>query len=98
MKHILAATLMTMFACGTAAAAGTYDPGASDTGITIGNSAPYSGNLSATSMGSKITAAYFKMLNDKGGINGRKITFLSYDDGYNPAKTVEQVRRLVEED
>jgi branched-chain amino acid transport system substrate-binding protein len=79
-------------------AAGKYDPGASDTGITFGNSAPYSGNLSQTSMGSKITAAYVKMLNAKGGINGRKLTFLSYDDGYNPAKTVEQVRRLVEED
>ncbi|HXQ50685.1 MAG TPA: ABC transporter substrate-binding protein [Stellaceae bacterium] len=83
---------------GGAKAAGTYDPGATDTTITIGNSAPYSGNLSATSMGSKVATAYFKMLNDKGGINGRKIIFKSYDDGYNPARTVEQVRRLVEED
>jgi branched-chain amino acid transport system substrate-binding protein len=98
MRKIIAAALALALACGAAEAAGTYDPGATDTTITIGNSAPYSGNLSATSMGSKIATAYFKMLNDKGGINGRKITFLSYDDAYNPSKTVEQVRRLVEED
>jgi branched-chain amino acid transport system substrate-binding protein len=85
-------------ALGAAHAAGKYDPGASDTEIRLGNSAPYSGNLSQTSMGSKIASAYFKMLNDKGGINGRKIVFKSYDDAYNPARTVEQVRRLVEED
>src|ERR1700691_2777852 len=98
MRKIFATVLAMAFACGGAEAAGTYDPGATDTTITIGNSAPYSGNLAATSMGSKIATAYFKMLNDKGGINGRKITFLSYDDAYNPSKTVEQVRRLVEED
>ncbi|MGH7091536.1 MAG: ABC transporter substrate-binding protein, partial [Stellaceae bacterium] len=79
-------------------ATGTYDPGASDTEIRIGNSAPYSGNLSQTSTGSKIALAYFKMLNEHGGINGRKVTFISYDDGYNPARTVEDVRRLVEQD
>ena len=92
------AALALALALAPAHAAGTYDPGASDTEIRLGNSAPYSGNLSQTSMGSKIATAYFKMLNDKGGINGRKIIFKSYDDSYNPARTVEQVRRLVEED
>jgi len=95
---LAAALALASLALVPAHAAGTYDPGASDTEIVIGNSAPYSGNLSQTSMGSKVALAYFKMLNDKGGINGRKITFKSYDDGYNPARTVEQVRRLVEED
>jgi len=85
-------------AAAPALAAGSYDTGASDTEIKIGNSAPYSGNLSQTSAGSKIALAYFKMLNAHGGINGRKVTFISYDDGYNPARTVEQVRRLVEQD
>jgi len=93
----LATALVLAFVTG-AHAAGTYDAGASDSEIRIGNSAPYSGNLSQTSMGSKISAAYFKMLNEQDGINGRKVTFFSYDDAYNPARTVEQVRRLVEQD
>jgi branched-chain amino acid transport system substrate-binding protein len=94
----VALVLTTTISAGAASAAPKYDTGASDTEIRIGNSAPYSGALSATSTGSKVAAAYFKMLNEHGGINGRKITFFSYDDGYNPARTVEQVRRLVEED
>src|SRR6185312_12695441 len=94
----LACVAIIALALAPAHAAGTYDTGASDTEIRIGNSAPYSGNLSQTSMGSKIASAYFKMLNEKGGINGRKIVFKSYDDAYNPARAVEQVRRLVEED
>ncbi|HUK61251.1 MAG TPA: ABC transporter substrate-binding protein [Stellaceae bacterium] len=98
-QRLAAFAAAVLVACaGPAHAAGTYDIGASDTEIRIGNSAPYSGNLSQTSTGSKIAMAYFKMLNEHGGINGRKITFLSYDDGYNPARTVEQVRRLVEQD
>ncbi len=75
-----------------------YDPGASDTEIKIGNIVPYSGPASAYGMIGKVEAAYFKMINDQGGINGRKINFISYDDAYSPPKTVEQARRLVESD
>ncbi|MBX9590228.1 MAG: ABC transporter substrate-binding protein [Hyphomonadaceae bacterium] len=75
-----------------------YDDGASDTEIRIGNTNPYSGNASAYGVIGKTIEAYFKMVNDKGGINGRKINFITYDDGYSPPKTVEMVRKLVEED
>ena len=75
-----------------------YDPGASDTEIRIGNIMPYSGPASAYGVSGRAQAAYFKKINDEGGINGRKITFISYDDGYSPPKTVEQARRLVESD
>jgi branched-chain amino acid transport system substrate-binding protein len=75
-----------------------YDEGATDTEIKIGNTNPYSGNLSAYSTIAKSIDAYFKMVNEQGGINGRKINFISYDDGYAPPKTVEMVRKLVEED
>ena len=75
-----------------------YDPGASDAEIKIGQTMPYSGPASAYAAVGKVEAAYFRMINEGGGIRGRKITLLSYDDGYNPAKTVEQVRRLVESD
>jgi ABC-type branched-subunit amino acid transport system substrate-binding protein len=74
------------------------DVGATDTEIKIGNIAPYSGPASAYATIAKTEAAYFKMINDSGGINGRKINFISYDDGYSPPKTVEQVRKLVESD
>jgi len=66
--------------------------------IRIGNLMPYSGPASAYSIVGRIEQAYFKMINDQGGINGRQIEFISYDDGYNPAKAVEQVRKLVERD
>ena len=69
-----------------------YDPGASDTEIKIGNIMPYSGPASAYGVIGKAQAAYFKKINDEGGINGRKINFVSYDDGYSPPKTVEQAR------
>jgi branched-chain amino acid transport system substrate-binding protein len=82
----------------TALAAPKYDSGASDTEIKIGNTMPYSGPVSAYSAIGRAFAAYFDMVNDQGGINGRKIKFISYDDGYSPPKTVEQVRRLVEQD
>jgi len=82
----------------TAQAQKHYGPGVTDTVIKIGNTIPYSGPASATSAIAKSEAAYFKMLNEQGGVNGRKIEFLSLDDAYNPAKTVEQVRRLVEEE
>jgi branched-chain amino acid transport system substrate-binding protein len=75
-----------------------YDDGASDTEIKIGHTNPYSGPASAYGQIGKAIEAYFKMVNDKGGINGRKVTFISYDDGYSPPKTVEMVRKLVEED
>ena len=81
-----------------AAAAKQYDEGASDTEIKIGNINPYSGPASAYGTIGKAIAAYFKMVNDNGGINGRKIDFISLDDGYSPPKTVEQARKLVEQD
>jgi branched-chain amino acid transport system substrate-binding protein len=81
-----------------AAAEKKYDPGASDTEIKIGNIMPYSGAQSALSAIGKAEAAYFRMINDAGGINGRKINFVSMDGAYNPAKTVEVARRLVEQD
>jgi branched-chain amino acid transport system substrate-binding protein len=73
-----------------------YDTGASDTEIRIGQTMPYSGPLSSYSTIGKIEAAYFGVINDSGGVNGRKIKFLSEDDGYSPPKTVEQIRKLVE--
>ena len=75
-----------------------YDVGASDTEIKIGQTNPYSGPASVYSSQGKVMAAYFKMLNEKGGINGRKVTWLSLDDGYSPPKTLEQVRKLVEQE
>jgi ABC-type branched-subunit amino acid transport system substrate-binding protein len=75
-----------------------YDTGATDTEIKIGNIMPYSGPASAYGVIGKTETAYFKKINDAGGINGRKINFISYDDGYSPPKTVEQARKLVESD
>jgi branched-chain amino acid transport system substrate-binding protein len=75
-----------------------YDPGASDTEIKVGNIMPYSGPWSAYGLIGRTEAAYFKMINDQGGVNGRKINFISYDDAFSPPKTVEQARRLVESD
>ncbi len=75
-----------------------YDPGADDKEIKIGNTNPYSGPASAYGTIGKSIAAYFDKVNAEGGVNGRKIKFISLDDGYNPAKSVEQTRKLVEED
>ena len=75
-----------------------YDTGASDTEIKIGNIMPYSGPASAYGIIGKTEAAYFNKINAEGGINGRKINFISYDDGYSPPKAVEQARKLVEGD
>src|SRR4051812_12894393 len=72
-----------------------YDPGATDKEIKVGNIMPYSGPASAYGTIGKVEAAYFKMINDQGGINGRKINFVSVDDGYSPPKTVEMARKLV---
>ena len=75
-----------------------YDTGATDTEIKIGNIMPYSGPASAYGVIGKTEQAYFNKINAEGGINGRKINFVSYDDGYSPPKTVEQARKLVESD
>src|ERR1700674_5789653 len=83
---------------GTAFAQKKYDTGATDTEIKIGNIMPYSGPASAYGVIGKTIAAYFNKINAEGGINGRKINFISYDDGYSPPKTVEQARKLVESD
>jgi branched-chain amino acid transport system substrate-binding protein len=83
---------------GSALAQKKYDTGATDTEIKIGHIVPYSGPASAYGIIGKTEEAYFKMINENGGINGRKIKFISYDDAYSPPKAVEQVRKLVESD
>src|SRR5258706_5920877 len=83
---------------GSALAQKRYDTGATDTEIKIGNIMPYSGPASAYGVIGKTEEAYFKKINAEGGINGRKVNFISYDDGYSPPKAVEQVRKLVESD
>src|SRR5262245_30153120 len=102
MKHaywtVASATLAVALAAAPAAAQKKYDTGASDTEIKIGNTNPYSGPASAYGTIGKTIDAYFKKVNAEGGVNGRKITFISYDDGYSPPKTVEQIRKLVESD
>jgi branched-chain amino acid transport system substrate-binding protein len=85
-------------ASGTAFAQKKYSEGASDTEIKIGNTNPYSGPASAYGVIGKTIEAYWKSVNEAGGINGRKINFITLDDGYNPAKTVECIRQLVEQD
>jgi ABC-type branched-subunit amino acid transport system substrate-binding protein len=75
-----------------------YGPGASDTEIKIGQTMPYSGPASAYGTIGKASAAYFNMVNEQGGINGRKLNFISLDDGYSPPRTVEQTRKLIEEE
>jgi branched-chain amino acid transport system substrate-binding protein len=83
---------------GVRAARAENAPGVTDTEIKIGQTMPYSGPASAYSVIGRTELAYFKMINDQGGINGRKINLISADDGYSPPKTVEQVRRLVEQE
>jgi branched-chain amino acid transport system substrate-binding protein len=98
-KNIAVLTAATIaLAASPALAQKTYGPGASDTEIKLGNTVPYSGPASAYGILGKAYAAYFKKINDEGGINGRKITFISYDDAYSPPKTVEQTRKLIESD
>jgi len=75
-----------------------YGPGVSDTDIKLGQTSPYSGPASAYSVIAKTQLAYFKMINDQGGVNGRKINLISLDDAYSPPKTVEQTRKLVEQE
>ncbi len=94
----LAAFAVTAVTTTTAAAQKKYDPGASDTEIKIGNIMPYSGPASSYGVIGKAEAAYFNKINAEGGINGRKITFVTYDDAYSPPKAIEQARKLVEGD
>jgi branched-chain amino acid transport system substrate-binding protein len=99
-KHLLAGA-SAAFALALAVPASAqkkYDPGASDTEIKIGQTMPYSGPASAYGTIGKVEAAYFRKVNDEGGVNGRKINLISLDDAYSPPKTVEMVRRLVEQD
>jgi branched-chain amino acid transport system substrate-binding protein len=100
MKRMIAglSAIGLVFATALALAAGQYGPGVSDSEIKIGNTMPYSGPASAYGIIGKTETAYFRMVNEHGGINGRKINFISRDDGYSPPKTVEQVRQLVEQD
>ena len=90
-KRPVMAALMAgvVLAAAPAFAQKAYDPGASDTAIKIGQTMPFSGPASAYATIGKAEVAYFRMINDQGGINGRKINLIAYDDGYNPAKTVE---------
>jgi len=94
----IAALLAAALASPTAFAQKKYDPGANDKEIKIGNTNPYSGPASAYGTIGKAIGAYWTMVNEKGGINGRKIVWISYDDGYSPPKTVEMARKLVEQD
>ncbi|QPF85271.1 ABC transporter substrate-binding protein [Bradyrhizobium genosp. L] len=97
--HLATATALAMALSATSAfAQKKYDPGASDTEIKIGQTVPFSGPASAYASIGKTQAAYFKMINDQGGVNGRKINLIQYDDAYSPPKAVEQVRKLVESD
>jgi branched-chain amino acid transport system substrate-binding protein len=98
LKAFALSGLVIGLASADAAAQKKYDVGVTDSEIKIGNVMPYSGPASAYAAIGKTEAAYFKMINDQGGINGRKINFISYDDGFAPPKTVEQVRKLVESD
>jgi branched-chain amino acid transport system substrate-binding protein len=99
-KRMLLASMagLAIAAASPALAQKKYGPGASDTEIKIGNTNPYSGPASAYGLIGKTIEAYFKKVNAEGGINGRKINFITYDDGYSPPKTVEQARKLVESD
>src|SRR5262245_63244818 len=95
-RIVLSALIAALAMAAPATAADT--PGVTATEIKIGHTNPYSGNASSYGTIGKVIAAYFKKVNDEGGINGRKINFITYDDGYSPPKTVEMVRRLVEQD
>jgi ABC-type branched-subunit amino acid transport system substrate-binding protein len=100
-RRLMAMTALAVAAVMTATTASAqkkYDPGASDTEIKIGNIMPYSGPASSYGVIGKTEAAYFNKINAEGGINGRKINFISYDDGHSPPKAIEQARKLVESD
>src|SRR5438105_9653897 len=96
MLRTVLSALIAVLALAPAMAADT--PGVTPTEIKIGNTNPYSGPASAYGTIGKVIGAYFKKINEEGGVNGRKINFVSYDDSYSPPKTVEMVRKLVEQD
>jgi substrate-binding family protein len=97
--HLLAGTVVAIALSATSASAQKkYDTGASDTEIKIGQTVPFSGPASAYAGIGKTQAAYMRMINEQGGINGRKLNLIQYDDAYSPPKAVEQVRKLVEGD
>jgi ABC-type branched-subunit amino acid transport system substrate-binding protein len=98
LKLATAVALSLALSATSALAQKKYDTGASDTEIKIGQTAPFSGPASAYASIARTQAAYMKMINEQGGINGRKVNLIQYDDGYSPPKTVEQVRKLVESD
>ena len=97
-RGIVVAAILLSFGVQASAAEKKYGPGVTDSEIKIGDTSPYSGPASAFSMVAKTGEAYFRKVNAEGGIGGRKITFISYDDTYSPPKTVEQTRKLVESD
>src|SRR6201990_3447999 len=97
-KKIALAALLATALAGTAQAQKKYDPGATDTEIKIGTIMPYSGPASSYGVIGKTEEAYMDMINAEGGIGGRKINFISYDDAYSPPKAIEQARKLVESD
>ena len=98
LRVVLLSVLLASLADNAAMAQKKYDVGVTDTTIKIGNIMPYSGPASAYAAIGKTEAAYFRMINEQGGINGRKIEFITYDDGFSPPKTVEQARKLIESD
>lgn len=96
--HVAAIAFSVAASTAPALAQKAYDVGATDAEIKIGNIMPYSGAASSFGVIGKTEAAYFEKINQEGGINGRKINFISYDDAYSPPKAVEQARKLVESD
>ena len=97
--HLVTGTALAVaLSASSAYAQKKYDTGATDTEIKIGQTNPFSGPASAYATIGKTQAAYIKMINDQGGVNGRKINLIQYDDAYSPPKAVEQVRKLVESD
>ena len=96
--HFVTGTLLAAALAAPSYAQKKYDPGATDTEIKIGQTLPFSGPASAYASIGKTQAAYFNMINEQGGVNGRKINLIQYDDSYSPPKAVEQVRKLVEND
>ena len=97
-RFLPAVWLLSTLATGAVHAEKRYGPGVTDTEILLGQTMPYSGPVSAYGTYGKAQAAFFRMLNEHGGVNGRKIKLLSLDDGYSPPRTVEQIRKLVEQD
>src|SRR5260221_7119190 len=94
--RVVLAALALALAATSAPAQKRYGPGVTDTEIKIGTTTPYSGPASGYSAGAVSATAYFTMINEQGGVNGRKINYISLDDAYSPPKTVEQIRRLIE--